>query len=267
MGIISEEQRVAAGKKLTALYGRSEGEAILRILKQDFTEQELFENAVRRVLNGEPVQYVSGYTDFLNCRIAVDPSVLIPRPETEEMVCLILKENPGPVMRVLDMGTGSGCISVALARARPLWQVVASDVSSAALRLAVKNAADNRVDVEFWLHDILQKDPGFLPRELDVLVSNPPYITMEESAEMENLVLDHEPALALFVTENDPLQFYRALAAYGLILLKSGGQIWMECNAKYTSEIKDFFETKGYRCVSIRKDLSGKDRFIHAYAP
>lgn len=264
MGKVSEEHILDARKKLTNLFGKDEAEAMLRILKEDFKEEELFSGALERVLLHHPIQYVVGYTLFMGCRIEVDPSVLIPRPETEELVELILKENGSSVKRVMDIGTGSGCIPIALGKKRPDWRMYATDVSPSALKLAVENARINGVKIEFWLNDILREDLSFLPTDLDILVSNPPYITKEESGDMTPEVLEHEPHLALFVGNKDPLQFYKVIGNVGGKLLRSGGQLWLECNARYATEVSKLLSEQGYMGAEVIQDMSGKGRFVRA---
>lgn len=183
---------------------------------------------VKRRAAHEPLQYITGTADFHRIRLKVDPSVLIPRPETEELVERILEENPaGSVKRVLDIGTGSGCIAIALKTARPEWIVEAVDLSEAALATAQGNAAMNGVDVRFSNADFLS-GTGMPQGPFDLIVSNPPYILHEEAAQMHRQVLDHEPHMALFCDDTD--RVYGALASFARTSLAPDGAFWAELN-------------------------------------
>lgn len=247
-------------------FPKGEAEAISRILMEDFAEGVERDKALARVLLGEPVQYVSGKTIFSGTTIQVNRNVLIPRPETEELVEMVLREHPPePSLRVMDIGTGSGCIPVAIASKRSKWNVFGVDVSPQALKLALRNADCNGVEVEFWLQDILSAETGMLPSQMDILISNPPYITTGEAPFLEPVVRDYEPHLALFVPGNDPLVFYKAIAGHALRLLKRGGKIWFECNPLFIRDIQDHLKNAGFRDPRVLQDLSGKERFVHAF--
>jgi release factor glutamine methyltransferase len=191
--------------------------------------------------------------------------VLIPRPETEELVRRVLTENvAGGDFRVLDIGTGSGAIAIALARAWPEAVVEAIDISPGALAVARENGQRNGVQVRFSACDILQEVPS---GQFDVIVSNPPYVRPSERAQMHPNVLDHEPGLALFVPEEDPLLFYRRIATVARDLLQPGGRLYFEINEAMGAEIARLLTRLGYTSVEIRTDLSGKERIAQAVAP
>ena len=229
----------------------------------DLTDAEAgrLEDILARLRAYEPIQYIQGYARFLGRDFEVTPDVLIPRPETEELVELILDEMP-PARHALDVGTGSGCIAISLAKA---WhtRVEAWDVSTPALEVARRNSRRLEAEVDFALRDALQPAP--LPdRPYDLIVSNPPYVTEAEKADMEPGVLEREPALALFVPDDDPLRFYRAIARLGRAALAPGGRLYFEINRAFGQATGQMLEQMGYTCVRLRKDLSGNDRFIIA---
>lgn len=224
-------------------------------------EQEL-EDILQRLSRFEPLQYIEGRTLFLGREFWVAPGVLIPRPETEELVELMLKEIPADV-RILDVGTGSGCIAISLAKALPDALVTAWDVSPEALSVARANARKLQADVRFVECDVLacQVDEVGL---YDVIVSNPPYVTEAEKADMEPNVLQWEPSLALFVPDDDPLRFYRRIAVLGRDMLADGGRLYFEINRAYGREMVEILRTMGYVGVRVEKDLSQNDRFVIA---
>lgn len=215
-----------------------------------------------RLHSGEPLQYILGTTSFYGMDLHVSPAVLIPRPETEELVEWILSENDMHPSRVLDMGTGSGCIALALAQNRPLWSVEAIDISNEALDLARKNADENGIKVDFRQQDILQ-----IPSQqeiYDIIVSNPPYITPSEKKQMHCNVLDFEPHLALFVPGDDPLLFYRAITRFASTALKPGGQLYFEINRQFGQETLNMIKQESTLQPTLRKDISQNDRMIMA---
>ena len=230
---------------------------------RNFSEEEhgRLENILQRLCNSEPVQYVLGYADFCGLRFAVSPATLIPRPETEELVDWVVAESAEKPCRLLDVGTGSGCIAIALAHRLPQAAVEAWDVSEDALAVARKNAESHGVDVAFTCCNLLAEPPA--EGAFDVIVSNPPYICESEQADMEAHVLRHEPHLALFVPNDDPLRFYRALALLGKRSLIEGGSIFMEINQAYGAETAALFEAMGYR-TELRRDFFQKDRMLRA---
>ena len=224
-------------------------------------EQEL-EDILQRLSRFEPLQYIEGRTLFLGREFWVAPGVLIPRPETEELVELMLKEIPADA-RILDVGTGSGCIAISLAKELPDTLVTAWDVSPEALSVARVNARKLQADVRFVECDVLacQVDEVGL---YDVIVSNPPYVTEAEKADMEPNVLQWEPSLALFVPDADPLRFYRRIAVLGRDMLADGGRLYFEINRAYGREMVEMLRAMGYVGVRVEKDLSQNDRFVIA---
>ena len=256
--------------------------------------QSLLELAAR-VAQGEPVQYVLGEADFCGLTLKVKPGVLIPRPETEELVNWIvetLHTKQSAVncqlstvnCQLLDIGTGSGCIAVALAMKLKEAEVEAWDVSDDALEIARENAKRNGVQVKTCKVDVLDINPNSQLSTLNcqlspltshlspltsynIIVSNPPYICEEEKAEMERNVLEHEPGLALFVPDDDPLLFYRRIAELGLSLLKEKGLLFFEINRRFGEEVVKMLQGKGYREVELRQDMFGNDRMVKAIKP
>lgn len=217
---------------------------------------------------GVPVQQVLGYEYFLGRRFEVNPDVLIPRPETAELVDWIVSEAPIGV-NVLDVGTGSGCIAISLATLINNSRVFAYDLSTKALKTAILNAERlNISNVTFVHKDILESQNERFEHpnvdNFDIIVSNPPYIMHKEKSEMSANVLDYEPHLALFVPDSDPLLFYRAIGNYGLKNLRHGGRLYFEINAALGRETCQLLESLGYRDIILRKDLNGLDRMISA---
>ena len=222
-----------------------------------------------RLLAHEPVQYVLGTAHFAGMALEVTPATLIPRPETEELVQLIEREQAGrPGRRVLDVGTGSGCLALALARALHGAEVLAVDISAEALAVARRNAAAWAPAVQFQQVDILQALPvGLAPGCLDVLVSNPPYVRDSERAQMRENVLAWEPATALFVPDHDPLLFYRRLAEVGAQLLAPGGVAYLEINESLGPETAALFTSQGFIEAAVINDMFGKPRMVRAVWP
>lgn len=223
------------------------------------------EEIAARLKNYEPLQYILGETEFYGLPFLVNRSVLIPRPETEELVEWILEENKNANAEMLDVGTGSGCIAVALAKKLNGASVSAWDISGSALTVARENAELNNVIVSFSQIDVL----NFIPNDAkyDIIVSNPPYVTESEKKEMEQNVLDFEPHTALFVPDNNALLFYRAIADIALRQLKPKGNLYFEINRTKGGETVAMLKEKGFRNVELRKDLSGNDRMIRAEKP
>ncbi len=222
-----------------------------------------------RLLAHEPVQYVLGTAHFAGLDLEVTPATLIPRPETEELARLVTAEARGRAgLAVLDVGTGSGCLALALARALPRAQVLAVDVSAEALAVARRNGARYAPQVAFQQVDILQETPaGLAPGALDVLVSNPPYVRESERPLMRENVLAWEPATALFVPDDDPLLFYRRLGALGRALLRPGGGLYLEINEALSAETEALLVGQGYADVRGVADMFGRARLVRATAP
>lgn len=219
-----------------------------------------------RLLAHEPVQYVLGTAHFAGLELAVTPATLIPRPETEELVQLVARAYASqPGLRLLDVGTGSGCLAIALARELPDAQVLAVDISAEALAVATRNAARYAPQVQLAQVDILRAMPaGLALASLDILVSNPPYVRDSERALMRENVLAWEPATALFVPDNDPLLFYRRLAEVGRQLLRPGGSIWLEINEALGMETAALFGPAHFEQVTVVDDFLGRPRFVRA---
>ena len=282
-------------RRLATVYDRGEAQAIARTVyevrygltladllmgRDGEVPQDELEALATRLERQEPVQYVLGEADFCGRRFHVRPGVLIPRPETEELCRWITGELSveGEALRdraVLDIGTGSGCIAVTLAAELPGTRVTAWDISAEALGVARKNAARLGAEVTFQQTDILstaaaagtvsgnaltEADAG----AWDVIVSNPPYICLKERAAMAPNVLEHEPEVALFVPDDDPLCFYRAIAQYGLWALKPGGLLFFEINPLYATALRELLSTMSYHDIETRADAYGKERMMRA---
>ncbi|MDR1939050.1 MAG: peptide chain release factor N(5)-glutamine methyltransferase [Tannerellaceae bacterium] len=230
------------------------------------TEKYAVRQMVERLKQWEPIQYITGEAPFYGLSFRVAPPVLIPRPETEELVEHIVKDHSGRKVKILDIGTGSGCIAVSLAHSLPGSGVTALDVSGEALRIAKENARRNKVDVSFVLTDILslRQASKDVAGDFDLIVSNPPYVRESEKACMEKNVLLYEPPQALFVADNDPLVFYRAIARFAKGKLRESGTLYFEINAQLGKETVDALKEEGYGKVELIRDLPGKDRIIKA---
>jgi release factor glutamine methyltransferase len=217
-----------------------------------------------------PIQYITGTTEFYGMLFRVDENVLIPRPETEELVEWLLvgmangKREACQEFSILDIGSGSGCIAVSLAKQLPFASVYALDVSGKALNIAKQNASGNKVNVSFALHDIFDDLPGYLPEQWDIIVSNPPYVTPSEKPEMSKNVLNYEPHQALFVPQAKPLLFYERIGDVALKRLKKNGSLYLETSSIYGKETAEMLKDKGFRMVELRKDVAGRDRMIRA---
>ena len=213
-----------------------------------------------RLLTGEPIQYILGEAAFYGRNFLVTRDTLIPRNETEELVHRILKENPKPRLRVLDLGTGTGCIPITLALELKDPEVYALDVSVEALEVARQNALNLGANVQFMEGDLLGAIPNL--DLFNVLVSNPPYVPLRDQEEMHANVLNFEPHLALFVPDEDPLLFYRAIGSWGQQLLKKGGKLYLEIYENLANELVQLLLSLGYSQVQVHQDLNGKNRMI-----
>ena len=277
-------------------YGSDEANALIMILLEHYfsidrikiamepelrlSESELLtlHFAVKELLKNKPVQYIIGETEFCGMRFFVDENTLIPRPETEEMVQMIVaRRDKACLVRtgcdvetdgrpsILDIGTGSGCIAISLAKLLKNSTVTAVDVSEKALEMAKKNAESNGVDVRFILDDILNpQNSELIDNQYDIIVSNPPYVCESEKSEMRANVLDYEPSTALFVSDTDPLIFYRKILEFAQNTLKPDGEVWFEINEKFGEETKNLCLEKGFEKVEIIKDFRERDRILRA---
>ncbi|MEI8048367.1 MAG: peptide chain release factor N(5)-glutamine methyltransferase [Bacteroidota bacterium] len=228
--------------------------------------RQLIDAAVVSLLKQVPLQYVLGKADFMDMEFVVNPSVLIPRPETEELVSLILKDisihKPEMELQVLDIGTGSGCIAISLKRFLPVSIVTAVDISEEAITVAGLNALKNKADIRFIQADILDENLWEMFPPYDLIVSNPPYVTLAEKQFIQHNVLDYEPHTALFVPDTDPLLFYRNIIAFATKKLQNGGSLWFEINEQFGNELKFMALEQGFEEVNIIFDFRGKSRFL-----
>lgn len=218
-------------------------------------------NIINELKAYKPIQYILGETEFYDLRFKVFEDILIPRPETEELVEWIIKDHTNRSLKILDIGTGSGCIAVSLAKNMLNSLVYASDISDHALKATETNSKLNNTTIHFIQFDILNP-PGDLNEKFDLIVSNPPYITLKEKSLMHKNVLDYEPKLALFVPDDDPLIFYRSILDFGLQHLKPKGKIYFEINESFGQEMISLMQKKGYSNIILLKDIHGKDRMI-----
>lgn len=282
------QSKVLFVASLKELYGQQEAESLSRIVFQhltgfSFLDQVMHQydvlseetttklgNILKRLLRWEPIQYITGETEFLDLKLKVNASVLIPRPETEELVQLVqksIKENRKKDISILDIGTGSGCIAIALRKMNPDHEVVAVDISDEALTVAKQNAELNAAEVKFMKYDILDDfQESSFTLKFDIIVSNPPYVTESDKMLMRRNVLDFEPESALYVSDEDPLLFYRKIAEFARLNLSDGGVIFLEINESYSEQLKSLYLAFGFKEIEIEKDLSGRDRFaiIHS---
>ncbi|HYF70823.1 MAG TPA: peptide chain release factor N(5)-glutamine methyltransferase [Ohtaekwangia sp.] len=226
-------------------------------------QHQIIDSVIARINAFEPVQYVLGEAFFLGRKFMVSPAVLIPRPETEELVMQVLqhiKLHPQPSYKILDIGTGSGCIPISLALALNQAEILATDVSAEAITISRENADRLKAQVTVLLHDILGDELEVV--ELDVLVSNPPYIASEEKIYMQTNVTSFEPHLALFVPDEDPLLFYKAISRKAKNALRAGGLLIFEINERFGNEVSRLLSDEGYEDVKIIYDLNQKQRIV-----
>ena len=266
--------------QLTELYGREEAEQFFYMLSEHFlgftkvevaleAQKELtpaeigeFDQALKRLKQQEPIQYIIGKTYFYGNDFKVTTATLIPRPETEELVKWIIADNQDRNINILDIGTGSGCIAISLSQNLSRARVSAVDISAEALLIAKENATNLNVSVNFQQQDILNATS--FSDNFDVVVSNPPYVRDLEKEMMSANVLDYEPGTALFVTNEDPLLFYRKIAQLFLAEAKKEATLYFEINEYLGSELKELLSNLGFQFVEIRKDFRGKDRMLKA---
>ena len=271
-----EEARAVVRELLDELFGMTLTDIVSgKVSELSAENQRLLEEKMQRLRRGEPVQYVTGVEYFAGRPFRVSPAVLIPRPETAQL-CEIIRQDydrpycalqPPEPIRVLDIGTGSGCIAITLALDIPNTEVAAWDISPDALFMARENAHRLGADVNFQLHDILDSESLPEPerrQKSEIIVSNPPYICNSERKDMTHNVLDYEPETALFVPDDDPLRFYRAIGRYARQALKPNGRLYFEVNARYADDVADMLRSLSFSSTEIRKDDFGKNRFVLA---
>ena len=236
--------------------------------KDTVSESDLlyFRNAVKRVIAGEPVQYVLGTTFFYNLEIDTDKRALIPRPETEELVDWMIKDFTSlKEGSLIDIGTGSGCIALAMKKALPLWSVTAVDISNEALSLVAQNALKNQLEIALIEDSALNFNEALYADEYTVIVSNPPYIPKKDSDQMAQHVLDFEPAMALFVSDNDSLIFYQKIGEFALKKLALNGTLYVELNENLAKETEALLNKIGFNKTEMRQDLQGRNRMLKAW--
>ncbi|MWB96409.1 peptide chain release factor N(5)-glutamine methyltransferase [Flavobacterium sp. GA093] len=266
-------------QELTSFYDPYEAESFFYLILEDkhklrqidvalnheliFTESDIkvWESLLVELKKEVPIQYLLGKTNFYGLDFEVNENVLIPRPETEELVEWIINENTSSKkIKILDIGTGSGCIAVSLAKNLPNAQVYAIDVSKKALETAKRNAESNEVEVFFLLQNILETED--LKEQFDIIVSNPPYVRNLEKEEIKKNVLDYEPHLALFVEDHDALVFYRKIAELAQKNLQKKGQLYFEINQYLGEEMKDLLQNMNFKNIELKKDIYGNDRML-----
>ena len=231
------------------------------------TQLEDLDSITERLKKNEPVQYVLGRAWFAGMKFKVNKNVLIPRPETEELVDWVVKESQKSIVnsqKILDVGTGSGCIPISLKKRLPDADVSALDVCGEALYIAAENAAELNVEVNFILLDFLDEEKWAELGNFDIIISNPPYVKQAEKNSMHERVISFEPHLALFVPDNDALLFYRKLAGFAIKHLNPGGSLFIEINEALGNEVVDLFKNTGFADIQLKKDMQGKDRMIKA---
>lgn len=267
-------------QKLTPLYESGEAKSIIRMLLTEkyglsFTDLlcgkctnlsantvDDISKSITRLMTGEPIQYLLGYEIFEGNRLKVGPGVLIPRPETAELCQLIIKENHLTSPQILDIGTGTACIPITLAKAIPQAEIEAWELSREAIPYAKENIKELAPSIKLTLTDTL--DAPYQPHSRDIIVSNPPYICDQERKNMHKNVLHHEPHQALFVPDSNPLLFYDAITRYAAEALKPQGKIYFEINPLYAEDVQKILQEKGFVNIRTQKDFNEKTRFVHA---
>lgn len=267
-------------KELAGIYSANEIESLVFLIfeklkgytrtqfllakEEILTPENQFEidQIVLRLKNQEPIQYILGETEFYGLPFYAVPGVLIPRPETEELVQWIIQENQLDKPNILDIGTGSGCIAISLQKNIPQSTVLACDISPVCIETARRNAALNGAELRVIEYNILNRTPEFKFPKLDILVSNPPYVRETEKLLMEKNVLEYEPELALFVPDADPLIFYSRIADFAQLHLKNGARLYFEINEAFGLECSEMLRGKGFSKITLKKDINGKDRMI-----
>lgn len=267
-------------KELTGIYPKGEIESLIFLIFEKLkgytrtqvllasdellgaNERSEIERITRQLKNHEPIQYILGTTEFYGLPFFCSPGVLIPRPETEELVHWIIEQNTNSAPAILDMGTGTGCIAISLRKNMPQSTVWACDISPACIETAQQNAKLNNAEVSVWAYDILNETAQIEFPEMDIIVSNPPYIRETEKSLMERNVLEFEPELALFVPDSNPLIYYEKIADFSRGHLKAGGILYFEINEALGNDCCQMLRNKGFSEVVLKKDIHGKDRMI-----
>lgn len=270
-------------KTLMPIYGEGEAKAMVRLIFYALKGWRLTDMAIHhdtilsdymmekindilsRLENHEPIQYILGTAYFYGMDLKVNRDTLIPRPETEQLVDMVVKENPASDLRILDIGTGSGAIAIALARNMNFPQVSAIDISQGALQIARENAGTLHAKIDFIHQDVFTYQPS--PDSFDIIVSNPPYIDDSEKKDMEANVLEFEPHTALFVPDLTPLIFYSRIAEIGTEALSHDGKIYCEINPRHAEDLKNLFQSQGYVDIEIINDIHNRARFIKCTRP
>jgi release factor glutamine methyltransferase len=267
---------------LKSIYPLAEAQAMVRLLIEKVTgikahdalanpylllsisQESLIDAYIEELKLQKPIQYILGETEFFGINLKVNPHVLIPRPETEELVEWLLADRNSDFPSVLDIGTGSGCIAIAIAKRLPAAKVFALDISAEAIILAKGNSMNASTRITFFQQDILNIPSELKGAPYDIVVSNPPYVRNSEKEIMHPNVLDNEPENALFVSDDDPLVFYRAIAQTAQTILKPNGMVYCEINEALGQETAKVFKDNGFTDAEIRKDINGKDRMLRA---
>ena len=265
---------------MTESFDAREAESLFKYTLEDYFKKRFFDvkdyslnddeieelNYIyEKISNHYPIQYIFNKAHFYGLDFYVDESVLIPRPETEELVHLILSESEGEsesAKSVLDIGTGSGCIAISIKKNKPDWEIFAIDISEKALEVAKKNAAQNATEVDFIHADILNTEFNIQHSSFNIIISNPPYIPIIEKEVMSVSTVQFEPHLALFVENENPLLFYNKIADFALQYLTTNGKLYFELNEFTANDVKSLLEIKGFLNVTIKQDLAGKDRML-----
>ncbi len=267
---------------LSEVYGEAESKQLVHILTEHLfgvtpvrialkpekrlSESEIlqFHQAVKELLKHKPVQYITGHTTFLDLKLAVNESVLIPRPETEELVQLIVEHEKNKQVRLIDIGTGSGCIALTLKKNLPKALVAAADISAEALRITVQNAQKHHLEIDLIRMDVLNPDSYAALPVYDVIVSNPPYVTQSDKKLMQKNVLEYEPETALFVEDENPLIFYKAILEFNRLHLANKGRVYFEINEHKGPEVARLLKEYKYTKINIHHDMHGKERLVEA---
>lgn len=259
------EAKAVAMLLFEKLFGLSQTDVLMGKSEElEAADVQRLDKCVDRICGGEPVQYVLGKADFMGMELDVTPAVLIPRPETEELANEVVNALADrKSTRILDIGTGSGCIALAIKQLIPLAEVTAWDISTEALWVARNNAKQLGLGICFEQRDILSTNFSVMQEVFDLIVSNPPYICRQESEEMERRVTDFEPHAALFVPDDDPLLFYRAITRFASVALRAGGQLFFEINRRFGGQVCELMRREGFEGVTLKTDQFDNPRIVY----